>query len=254
MIKMTIVILALSGRIIRASRATCRPDTSAPLSCRRLFSAASYVVAPPLSINAPPDRGPSSRRRRRDSSSVVTIRDSRTPRLRLRATTEDENESRRPGTWNPLSLAVLKLKFTEPAWTSSLNYANPAVEGRYLCAYCKSPLFSSGGKYDSGTGWPSFWKTIDSNRVKLEREWDGRIECSCANWYVIVLHGLITRHLGHVFPDGPARGALDACELVTVPDTDPKIGYKVGGDEGSEYSRMPRFCINGAALRFEEGG
>ena len=241
--------------------------------------------------------------------------DRRTPRSRLGGTAEDENEStrRRPaGTWNPLSLAVLKLKFTEPAWTSSLNYVNPDVDGRYLCAYCKSPLFSSKGKYDSGTGWPSFWKTIDSNRVKLEREWDGRIECICANWYVhfffiirhlpadpgriissVLVHYVCSfdtvhvsssplatmpksteppkrngtknvprkrkkktpsgGHLGHVFPDGPARGTLDEIELDTVPDTDPKIGYKVGGDEGSEYSRMPRYCVNGAALRFEEG-
>lgn len=86
------------------------------------------------------------------------------------------------GTWNPFSLAVLKLGFTEPAWTSPLNYKK--ANGTYICANCKSPLFSSSGKYDSGSGWPSFWKTIDNNRVALERNWDGRIECKCATWYV----------------------------------------------------------------------
>jgi peptide methionine sulfoxide reductase MsrB len=48
---------------------------------------------------------------------------------------------------------------------------------------------------------------------------------------------------------------LDAKELETVPDTDPKIGYKIqgsAGDEESKYSRMPRFCLNGVAMRFEE--
>ena len=65
-------------------------------------------------------------------------------------------------------------------------------------------------------------------------------------------------HLGHVFPDGPTRGSLDAKELETVPESDPQIGYKVqgssAGDKESKYSRMPRFCVNGAAMRFEEGG
>jgi hypothetical protein len=94
--------------------------------------------------------------------------------------TESENESM--GTWNPFSLAVLRLGLTEPAWTSPLNYKK--ANGTYICANCRSPLFSSSGKYDSGSGWPSFWKTIESNRVSLERNWDGRIECKCASWYV----------------------------------------------------------------------
>jgi peptide-methionine (R)-S-oxide reductase len=89
------------------------------------------------------------------------------------------NDKSAMGTWNPLSLAVLKLKFTEPAWTSPLNYKKSV--GIYQCAYCRSPLFSSAAKYDSGSGWPSFWKTIESDRVSLKKEWDGRIECLCGN-------------------------------------------------------------------------
>eukprot|EP00804_Cyclotella_cryptica_P028333 CCRYP_013191-RA/>CCRYP_013191-RA protein AED:0.17 eAED:-0.06 QI:0/0/0/1/1/1/2/0/146 len=142
--------------------------------------------------------------------------------------TRDNNSM---GTWNPLSLAVLKLGFTEPAWTSPLNYNKS--EGVYRCASCLSPLFSSSAKYDSGSGWPSFWKTVAPNRVALKREWDGRIECLCAN----------------------CNGHLD--ELKTVPETDPKIGYNVqqSGEfdkSSSKYSRMPRFCINGLALRFDK--
>mmetsp|Transcript_27192 Transcript_27192/g.56635 ORF Transcript_27192/g.56635 Transcript_27192/m.56635 type:complete len:240 (-) Transcript_27192:364-1083(-) len=157
---------------------------------------------------------------------------------------DDDGTSSSTGTWNPFALAVLKLGFTEPAWTSSYNYkSNPGI---YKCANCNSPLFPSAAKYDSGSGWPSFWKTAASDRVALERSWDGRIEATCAN---------CGGHLGHVFPDGPTRGSLmdQGGELDTVPETDPKIGYKdKSGDGDSKYSRMPRFCVNGIALRFEE--
>jgi len=158
---------------------------------------------------------------------------------------QTSTDSEEKGTWNPLSLAVLKLGFTEPAWTSPYNYKND--EGKYVCANCKTPLFPSSSKYDSGSGWPSFWKTIDNDKVALERSWDGRIEATCNN---------CGGHLGHVFPDGPTRGNLDANELETVPETDPDIGYKAqvndAGGEKSQFSRMPRYCINGAALQFEE--
>mmetsp|Transcript_23584 Transcript_23584/g.35160 ORF Transcript_23584/g.35160 Transcript_23584/m.35160 type:complete len:222 (+) Transcript_23584:59-724(+) len=145
------------------------------------------------------------------------------------------------GTWNPLSLAVLRLGFTEPAWTSPLNYQK--AEGVYKCASCGTALFSSNGKFDSGSGWPSFWKTVSSGRVELKKEWDGRIECKCQK---------CKGHLGHVFPDGPQRGSLDAMELATIPETDPQIGYKDQNDSDSSFSRMPRYCVNGAALKFEK--
>lgn len=192
-----------------------------------------------------------------NSSTSTSSRQSRRPTVilpPLRATEDKEvletivndSEDKEMGTWNPFSLAVLKLGFTEPAWTSPFNYKK--ATGMYLCANCRSPLFPSSGKFDSGSGWPSFWKTIDSNRVTLERQWDGRMECTCAS---------CGGHLGHVFPDGPTRGSLEVNELATVPKSDPQIGYKVqgkGDDDAanSKYSRMPRYCVNGVALRFEE--
>jgi peptide-methionine (R)-S-oxide reductase len=182
------------------------------------------------------------------SSSVEVIGRRRTTKNTSLQTSTDSEETTetKTGTWNPLSLAILKLGFTEPAWTSPYNYKND--EGSYVCANCKTPLFPSSSKYDSGSGWPSFWKTIDSNKVALEKSWDGRIEATCNN---------CGGHLGHVFPDGPTRGKLDANELATVPDSDPDIGYKAAqgndaGGEKSQFSRMPRYCINGAALKFEE--
>ncbi|MEC7839739.1 MAG: peptide-methionine (R)-S-oxide reductase MsrB [Chlamydiota bacterium] len=70
--------------------------------------------------------------------------------------------------------------------------------GTYLCAACKLPLFSSDEKYDSKTGWPSFWKPICQNNLKLEDDyflyWVKRIEVLCAR---------CESHLGHVFDDGP---------------------------------------------------
>ena len=179
------------------------------------------------------------------SSGVEVIGRRRTIMQTTTDSEEKESTETKTGTWNPLSLAVLKLGFTEPAWTSPYNYKND--EGKYVCANCKTPLFPSSSKYDSGSGWPSFWKTIDNDKVALERSWDGRIEATCNN---------CGGHLGHVFPDGPQRGKLDAEELATVPEIDPDIGYKaqvndVGGEK-SKFSRMPRYCINGAALQFED--
>mmetsp|Transcript_24779 Transcript_24779/g.51431 ORF Transcript_24779/g.51431 Transcript_24779/m.51431 type:complete len:233 (-) Transcript_24779:109-807(-) len=190
------------------------------------------------------------RQRGRQPSSALNIfsenaRDAKSGTTTTGVLDEEPNTSKNStGTWNPFSLAVLRLGFTEPAFTSPLNYNKSA--GIYKCAYCRTPLFSSKAKYDSGSGWPSFWRTIAINRVSLKREWDGRIECLCAS---------CGGHLGHVFPDGPTRGSLDEKELENVPETDPKIGYKVksSNEENgeSEFMRMPRFCVNGVALSFE---
>mmetsp|Transcript_53209 Transcript_53209/g.64140 ORF Transcript_53209/g.64140 Transcript_53209/m.64140 type:complete len:219 (-) Transcript_53209:157-813(-) len=133
------------------------------------------------------------------------------------------------GTKNPLRLAVLKLGMTELRYTSPLNYEKR--NGAYRCANCSAELFSSEGKYDSGSGWPSFWKTAGDGVVSLKKEWDGRVECSC---------GSCGGHLGHVFMDGPRGSEVDEGELMRAPGSDPRGG---GG-------RLPRFCVNGASLRF----
>jgi len=146
----------------------------------------------------------------------------------------EESKASAGGTWNPFSLLVLKLGFTEPAWTSPYNYSEKS--GTYTCASCGTALFPSSAKYDSGSGWPSFWKTSGEDRVEIRREWDGRLEARCRG---------CGGHLGHVFPDGPRKSGLDAGELFTVPDSDPKL-------QNSE--RMPRFCINGVAMGFAEDG
>lgn len=139
-------------------------------------------------------------------------------------------------TWNPLRLAVLKLGFTELKYTSPLNYQKG--DGNYNCANCGSLLFDSIGKYDSGSGWPSFWKTAGEDRVAMKREWDGRVECRCKS---------CGGHLGHAFGDGPWRSDVPGEELKLIPKSDPTF---VSGKQKLEYTRLPRFCMNGASLRF----
>jgi peptide-methionine (R)-S-oxide reductase len=125
-----------------------------------------------------------------------------------------------------------KLGMTEPAWMSPWNYQNK--QGTFTCAFCGQELFDSNGKYNSGSGWPSFWRTKKDGSVALKREWDGRVECQCSK---------CCGHLGHVFMDGPSKTTLDEDLVQTIPEGDLK--------SPSNPSRLPRYCINGASLRFD---
>jgi peptide-methionine (R)-S-oxide reductase len=136
-------------------------------------------------------------------------------------------------TWNPLRLLVLKLGFTEPAWTSPLNYGK--LDGIFRCAFCGQDLFDSDAKYDSGSGWPSFWRSIEDGAISYKMEWDGRLECRC---------GRCSSHLGHVFLDGPLPSQVSAEMLELSPASDPR------GKQANGY--LPRFCINGASLRYDK--
>ena len=149
---------------------------------------------------------------------------------------QDEDNTKVIGTFNPLRLAVLKLGLTELKYTSPLNYENRV--GEYDCANCGTTLFDSNGKYDSGSGWPSFWKTSNEDRVDYSREWDGRTEVRCKN---------CACHLGHAFPDGPARKDISDQLLDTIPADDLKTS-----DPKNVYTRLPRYCVNGASLKFNQ--
>ncbi len=90
---------------------------------------------------------------------------------------------------------VLREKGTEPAFSGKL-YKNKE-KGMYVCAGCGEELFSSEKKYDSGSGWPSFWDAVDKKKIKVEKDFKlllPRTEVLCAK---------CGGHLGHVFNDGP---------------------------------------------------
>lgn len=96
---------------------------------------------------------------------------------------------------SPEAFYVCRLAGTERPFSGA--YWNHHAEGTYLCACCQAPLFASTAKFDSGTGWPSYFQPFDATAV-IERA-----DLSHGMFRVEVLCARCQAHLGHVFPDGP---------------------------------------------------
>ncbi len=112
-----------------------------------------------------------------------------------------------------LQFHVCREKGTEAPFTGEYN--SNKLEGVYSCSCCGAPLFSSSSKFNSGTGWPSYFKPINENAITEYRDASHgmvRVEVVCSD---------CDAHLGHLFPDGP----------------------EPTGD---------RYCINSISLSFEE--
>ena len=103
----------------------------------------------------------------------------------------------------PDQYQVLRLKGTEPPFTG--KYAHSHEQGVYRCAACGAPLFDSKTKFESGSGWPSFYQPLDQEAVHTESDYSHgmvRTEVECA---------ACGGHLGHVFDDGPNPTGLRYC-------------------------------------------
>jgi peptide-methionine (R)-S-oxide reductase len=104
---------------------------------------------------------------------------------------------------DPLQFQVSRMHGTERAFTG--RYWDHHEDGAYACVGCQTPLFDSRAKFDSGTGWPSYWAPLDYGLLKT------RVDTTTGEIRTEVLCRVCDGHLGHVFQDGPRPTGLRYC-------------------------------------------
>lgn len=121
---------------------------------------------------------------------------------------------------SPIQYAVTQEAQTERAFTGA--YWDHHGEGTYRCVVCGEPLFASGTKFESGTGWPSFYDVVEHGNVVTHEERSfgmRRTEVTC---------GTCGAHLGHLFPDGPRPTGMRYCINSAALDFEPAEGSQTG--------------------------
>jgi peptide-methionine (R)-S-oxide reductase len=147
------------------------PDSRLPISSLRFMAAVGYVNLPP-------------------SLSAFVRREEQDMKEKVSKTAEEWKQQLTPEQFH-----VCRQKGTEGAFTG--QYWNSKEKGVYQCVCCGNDLFTSQTKFDSGTGWPSFWEPVTPENVEKEDDYSfmmRRTEVTCTR---------CGAHLGHVFDDGP---------------------------------------------------